>query len=54
MYIQHTPTQFGETHHIEIVARELFLKLFSTKFSQKKLNYSQKRQLNCALFAESI
>lgn len=54
MYIQRTPAQFGGTRRIEIVARELFPNLFSTKFSRKKLNYSQKRQLNRALFAESV
>ena len=54
MYIQHIPAQFGGTHRIEVVARELFPKLFSVKFYRKKLNYSQKRQLNRALFAESV
>src|SRR3954468_6616924 len=54
MYIQRTPAQFGGTRRIEIVARELFPNLFSAKFSRKKLNYSQKRQLNRALFAESV
>lgn len=54
MYIQRTPAQFGGTRRIEIVAQNLFPNLFSSKFSQKKLNYSQKRKLNRALFAESV
>ena len=53
-YIKRTPAQFGGSHRIEVVARELFPNLFSQKFSRKKLNSKQKRQLNHALFAESI
>ena len=53
MYIQRTPAQFGGSRRIEVVARELFPRLFPVNFCQKKLNYSQKRQLNRALFAES-
>ncbi|CAG8831239.1 9725_t:CDS:2, partial [Gigaspora margarita] len=47
--------QFNKNcHHIEIVAREPFPYLFAQKFSRKKLNFKQKSQLNCALFAESV
>ncbi|CAG8600633.1 21664_t:CDS:2 [Gigaspora rosea] len=53
-YIKRTTAQFGGCHRIEIVARELFSHLFAQKFSRKKLNFKQKRQLNCALFAESV
>ncbi len=53
-YIKRTPAQFGGSHRIEVVACELFSNLFSQKFNQKKLNFKQKRQLNCVLFAESI
>ncbi|CAG8737139.1 21270_t:CDS:2 [Gigaspora margarita] len=53
-YIKQTPVQFGGCRHIKIVAHELFLYLFAQKFSRKKLNFKQKRQLNCALFAESV
>src|SRR6266542_4188547 len=53
-YIKRTPAQFGGSCHIEVVARELFPNLFSQKFNQKKLNFKQKKQLNHALFAESI
>ncbi|EXX71932.1 hypothetical protein RirG_074070 [Rhizophagus irregularis DAOM 197198w] len=53
-YIKRTPAQFGGSRRIEVVARELFPNLFSQKFSRKKLNSKQKRQLNHALFAESI
>ena len=53
-YIKRTPAQFGGSRRIEIVASELFPKLFSQKFSRKKLNPTQKRKLNRALFAESI
>jgi hypothetical protein len=53
-YIQRTPAQFGGSRRVEVVARELFPNLFSQKFSRKKLNSKQKRQLNRALFTESI
>jgi hypothetical protein len=53
-YIKRTPAQFGGSRYIEVVARELFSNLFSQKFSRKKLNSKQKKQLNHALFAESI
>ncbi|POG58642.1 hypothetical protein GLOIN_2v1488431 [Rhizophagus irregularis DAOM 181602=DAOM 197198] len=54
MYIQRIPAQFGETRRIETIAQDLFPNLIFSKFSQKKLNYSRKRKLNCALFAESV
>ncbi|RGB35347.1 hypothetical protein C1646_759429 [Rhizophagus diaphanus] len=38
MYIQCTSAQFGGTHHIETIARNLFSNLIFSKFSQKKLN----------------
>jgi hypothetical protein len=53
-YIQRTPAQFGGSRRIEVVACELFPDLFSKKFSRKKLNSKQKRQLNRTLFTESI
>src|SRR6266542_6623122 len=53
-YIKRTLAQFGGNRYIEVVACELFSNLFSQKFNQKKLNFKQKRQLNCVLFAESI
>jgi hypothetical protein len=34
-YIKRTPAQFGGSHRIEIVARELFPNLFSQKFNRK-------------------
>lgn len=53
-YIKRTPALFGGSRRVEIVACELFPNLFSQSFSRKKLNFKQKRQLNRALFAESI
>ena len=53
-YIKRTPAQFGDSRRIEVVACELFPNLFSQNFSRKKLNLKQKRQLNRALFAESV
>ncbi len=53
-YIKQTPAQFEDSCHIEVVAHELFSNLFSQKFNQKKLNFKQKKQLNHALFTESI
>jgi len=53
-YIKRTSAQFGGSRHIEVVACKLFPNLFLQKFNQKKLNFKQKRQLNCTLFAESI
>lgn len=53
-YIKRTPAQFGGSRRVEIVTRELFPNLFSQSFSRKKLNFKQKRQLNRALFAESV
>jgi hypothetical protein len=53
-YIQRTPAQFGGLRRVEIVACELFPNLFPKKFSRKKLNSKQKRQLNRTLFAESV
>ena len=52
-YINRTPAQFGGSRRVEIVACELFPKLFPKKFSRKKLNHEQKRKLNRALYAES-
>ncbi|CAG8620766.1 989_t:CDS:2, partial [Dentiscutata heterogama] len=52
-YIKRTPAQFGGSRRIEVVAREIFPKLFFQKFSRKKLNYDQKQKLNRALYAES-
>ncbi|RIB05663.1 hypothetical protein C2G38_2219046 [Gigaspora rosea] len=48
-YIKRTPAQFGGCRRIEIVARRV-----GKVPSRKKLNFKQKRQLNCALFAESV
>lgn len=53
-YIKRTPVQFGGSRRVEVVARQLFPKLFSNKFSRKKLNLQQKRKLNRVLFAESV
>jgi hypothetical protein len=53
-YIQRTPAQFGGSRRVEIVACELFPNLFPKKFSRKKLNSKQKRQLNRTLFTESV
>lgn len=53
-YIKRTPAQFGGSRRVEVVACELFPKLFSNKkFSRKKLNHEQKRKLNHVLYAES-
>ncbi|CAG8805236.1 6980_t:CDS:2, partial [Gigaspora margarita] len=38
---------------VEVMARELFPKLFHQKFSKKKLTYNQKQMLNHALYTES-
>ncbi|CAB4476852.1 unnamed protein product [Rhizophagus irregularis] len=53
-YISHTPAQFGGTRRIEVIAKELFPSLFPTNFSRKKLDCSQKRQLNRQLYAEAM
>ncbi|PKY28575.1 hypothetical protein RhiirB3_391156 [Rhizophagus irregularis] len=53
-YIKRTSAQFGGSHHVEVVVRELFSHLFLQKFSRKKMDYKQKRKLNRQLFAESI
>ncbi|CAG8699992.1 3627_t:CDS:2, partial [Scutellospora calospora] len=46
-------TQFDGSRHIEVVAYEMFPKLFLQKFNRKKLSYDQKQKLNHALYAES-
>ena len=48
------PVQFSGSFRVEVVACELFPNLFSQKFSRKKLNVKQKRQLNRILFTESV
>ncbi|CAG8805380.1 14494_t:CDS:10, partial [Gigaspora margarita] len=53
-YISHTPAQFGGTRRIEVIAKEIFLDLFPKEFSSKKLDCSQKHQLNCQLYAEAV
>ena len=53
-YISHTPAQFGGTRRVEVIAKELFPNLFSTKFSRKKLNHSQKHRLNRQLYSEAV
>ena len=53
-YISRTPAQFGETRRIKVIAKELFPDLFPKNFSCKKLDYSQKRQLNRQLYVEAI
>ncbi|CAB5394396.1 unnamed protein product [Rhizophagus irregularis] len=53
-YISRTPAQFGETRRVEVVAKELFPNLFPSNFSHKKLDCSQKCQLNRQLYAEAV
>ncbi|CAI2167455.1 2258_t:CDS:2 [Funneliformis geosporum] len=53
-YIQQTLAQFGGSRRVEVIACELFPNLFLQKFSRKRLNARQKRQLNCTLFTESV
>ena len=53
-YVSRTPAQFGGTRRIEVIAKEIFPDLFPNSFSRKKLNYSQKRQLNRHLYAEVV
>ncbi|CAG8851773.1 15176_t:CDS:1, partial [Gigaspora margarita] len=53
-YISHTPAQFGGTRRIEVIAKEIFSDLFPKEFSSKKLDCSQKHQLNCQLYAEAV
>ncbi|CAG8746725.1 32688_t:CDS:2 [Gigaspora margarita] len=53
-YISHTAAQFGGTRRIEVIAKEIFPNLFPKEFSCKKLDYSQKHQLNCQLYAEAV
>jgi hypothetical protein len=53
-YIKRTPAQFGGSRRVEVVACELFPYLFLQKFSRKKMDHKQKRQLNRQLFTESV
>ncbi|CAG8790698.1 11330_t:CDS:2, partial [Gigaspora margarita] len=52
-YIKCSLAQFSGLCRVEVVARELFPKLFHQKFNRKKLAYNQKQMLNHALYAES-
>ncbi|RHZ81252.1 hypothetical protein Glove_122g60 [Diversispora epigaea] len=52
-YIERTPAQVGGARRIEVIGKELFPLLFVDKFSQKKLNISQKRKLNRQIYTEA-
>ncbi|RHZ50174.1 hypothetical protein Glove_504g4 [Diversispora epigaea] len=52
-YIERTPAQVGGARRIEVIGKELFPLLFVDKFSQKKLNISQKRKLNRQIYTET-
>ena len=53
-YISCTLAQFSETKKIKVIAKELFRDLFPRNFSRKKLDCSQKCQLNHQLYAEAV
>ncbi|CAG8501744.1 223_t:CDS:2 [Scutellospora calospora] len=51
--IQSKKCSFGSSCYIEVVAYEMFSKLFFQKFNRKKLSYDQKQKLN-QLYMQSL
>ncbi|PKB97973.1 hypothetical protein RhiirA5_432167 [Rhizophagus irregularis] len=52
-YIDRTPANFGGSCHVKVIAKEIWANRFKKGFSRKKLNYKEKRILNCQIYAES-
>ncbi|PKK62929.1 hypothetical protein RhiirC2_789642 [Rhizophagus irregularis] len=47
VYINCTPANFGDSCHVEIIAKEIWKNIFKKEFSRKKLNLKEKKILNC-------
>ncbi|CAB4441869.1 unnamed protein product [Rhizophagus irregularis] len=52
-YVDRTPASYGGARRVEVIAKEMYSKKFSHKFTRKKLKPFQKRALNWKIYAES-
>src|SRR4051812_12383185 len=51
-YVDRTPASYGGARRVEIIAKEIYPKKFSHKFTRKKLKLFQKCALNRKIYAE--